>query len=112
DAHLRRIRREYARNTELISEAVMRYFPPGARLTRPAGGVVLWVQLPEHLKALELYPLALAQGISLVPGNLFSVTGQFAHFVRLNITEFNYRTERALERLGQIIKRMAVEQGQ
>lgn len=109
DAHLRRIRREYARNAELISEAVMRYFPPGVRLTRPAGGFVLWVQLPEQIEALELYPLALAQGITLAPGDLFSATRQFSHFVRLNITEFNYRTERALETLGGLIKQMAAE---
>jgi DNA-binding transcriptional MocR family regulator len=111
DAHLRRIRREYARNAELMSEAVMRYFPPGARLTRPAGGLVLWVQLPEQILAMELYPRALAQGITLAPGDLFSTTRQFSHFVRLNITEFNYRTERALETLGQIIKQMASERG-
>jgi DNA-binding transcriptional MocR family regulator len=112
DAHLRRIRRAYARNAELMSEAVMRYFPPGTRLTRPAGGLVLWVQLPDEIQALELYPRALAQGITLAPGDLFSATRQFSHFVRLNLTEFNYRTERALETLGQIIQQMAAERAQ
>ncbi|MGZ9222573.1 MAG: aminotransferase-like domain-containing protein, partial [Anaerolineales bacterium] len=36
DQHLRRIRREYARNVELMSDAVMRYFPESTRLTRPS----------------------------------------------------------------------------
>jgi DNA-binding transcriptional MocR family regulator len=38
DQHLRRVRREYARNVELMSDAVMRYVPAGTRLTRPSGG--------------------------------------------------------------------------
>ena len=49
EQHLRRIRREYARNVELLSNAVMRYFPEGTRLTHPSGGMVLWVRLPESV---------------------------------------------------------------
>ncbi len=106
DHHLRRIRREYARNIALMSEAVMRYFPPGTRVTRPAGGFVLWVQLPDEVDALELYKHALQSGITLAPGHVFSATNQFPNFIRLNAAEFNYTTERALERLGDIIKSM------
>ncbi|RPI93209.1 MAG: PLP-dependent aminotransferase family protein [Chloroflexi bacterium] len=107
DQYLRRIRREYARNVELISDAVMRYFPEGTRLTRPSGGLVLWVQLPENVDSLELYKLALQGGITLVPGHVFSATYQFSNFIRLNAAEFNYSTERALERLGGMIIELA-----
>ncbi len=101
--HLRRIRREYARNVELLSNAVMRHFPTGTRLTRPTGGFVLWVQLPESVDALELYKIALMGGITLAPGQLFSATNQFPNFIRLNAAEFNYTTERAMESLGEMI---------
>ena len=104
DQHLRRIRREYARNAELLSDSVMRYFPEGTRLTRPSGGFVLWVQLPEQVDSLELYKLALQGGITLVPGHVFSATYQFSNFIRLNAATFNYSTERALERLGEMAK--------
>jgi DNA-binding transcriptional MocR family regulator len=107
DQHLRRIRREYARNVELMSDAVMRYFPEGTRLTRPSGGLVLWVQLPENVDSLELYKMALQGGITLVPGHVFSATYQFSNFIRLNAAEFNYATERALERLGEMIVQLA-----
>jgi hypothetical protein len=73
EQHLRRIRREYARNLELMSDAVMRYFPEETRLTRPSGGFILWVQLPENVDSLELYKLALQGGITLAPGHVFSV---------------------------------------
>ena len=107
DQHLRRIRREYAHNVELMSGAVMRYFPEGTRLTRPTGGFILWVQLPENVNSLELYKLALQGGITLAPGHVFSATYQFSNFIRLNAAAFNYATERALERLGEMIKGLA-----
>jgi DNA-binding transcriptional MocR family regulator len=106
DQHLRRIRREYARNVELMSDAVMRHFPEGTRLTRPSGGFVLWVQLPENVDSLELYKIALQGGITLAPGHVFSATYQFSNFIRLNAATFNYSIERALERLGDMIKNL------
>jgi DNA-binding transcriptional MocR family regulator len=107
DQHLRRLRREYAHNVELMSSAVMRYFPEGTRLTRPSGGFILWVQLPENVNSLELYKLALQSGITLAPGHVFSATYQFSNFIRLNAAAFNYATERALEHLGEMIKELA-----
>jgi DNA-binding transcriptional MocR family regulator len=104
DQHLRRIRREYARNVQLLSEAVVRYFPSDISLTRPAGGLVLWVRLPEQVDSLELYKVAHANGITLAPGHVFSPTLQFPNFIRLNAAEFNYQTERAVERLGGMIR--------
>ncbi len=101
--HLRRIRREYARNIELLSNAVIRYFPAGTRLTRPSGGFVLWVQLPDHVDSLELYKLALKGGITLAPGHVFSAAQLFPNFIRLNAAEFNYSTQRAVENLGEMI---------
>jgi DNA-binding transcriptional MocR family regulator len=107
DQHLRRIRREYAHNVELMSDAVMRYFPEGTRLSRPSGGFILWVQVPEKVDSLELYKLALQSGITLAPGHVFSATFQFSNFIRLNAASFNYATERAIERLGQLVKELA-----
>jgi len=105
--HLRSMRREYARNVDLLSSAVMRYFPAETRVTRPTGGFVLWAQLPENVDSLELYKLSLQGGITLAPGYVFSPTQQFPNFIRLNAAEFNYATERAVEQLGGMIKELA-----
>jgi len=91
-----------------MSDAVMRYFPEGTRLTRPSGGFILWIQLPEHIDALELYKMALQGGITLAPGHAFSATHQFSNFIRLNAATFEYSTERALEQLGEMIKGLSV----
>lgn len=107
DHQIRRIRREYANNVAMLSQAVTRTFPAGTRVTRPSGGYVLWVQLPETVDSLELYSLALRGGITLTPGYLFSPTNQFYNFIRLNAAAWNLPIERALERLGNMVKDLA-----
>lgn len=102
DHHLRHIRREYARNVNLLAQAVTRYFPPETRVARPSGGIVLWVQLPQNVDSLELYKLALQNNITIAPGYLFSATDQYSNYIRLNAAAWSYPIERAVERLGEV----------
>lgn len=83
-----------------MSQAVRRFFPKGTRLTRPAGGFVLWVQLPDSVDSLELYGRALEGGIAITPGYLFSAAEQYRNFVRLNAANWSDEAENAVERLG------------
>ncbi len=107
DHHLRHIRREYDRNVTLIAQAVTRYFPPETRVTRPSGGIVLWVQLPQNVDSLDLYKLALQNKITIAPGYLFSATDKYANYIRLNAAVWSYPVERAVERLGTMVTAMA-----
>src|SRR5712671_2886738 len=50
DHHLRKIRRLYAAQMQQMSEAITRYFPAGTKLTRPSGGMCLWVELSPDVK--------------------------------------------------------------
>lgn len=111
DHQIRRIRREYASNVSLLSQVVTRSFPPGTRVTRPSGGFVLWVQLPENVDSLDLYSLALKGGITLTPGHLFSPTNQFRNFIRLNAAAWNLPIERAVEKLGRMVSELAERGG-
>jgi DNA-binding transcriptional MocR family regulator len=103
DHHLRSIRRLYASFVAQLSQAVMRYFPEGTRVTRPNGGIVLWVQLPDYADSLELYKQALQVGITLAPGYIFSATHQYKNFIRLNAAWWSYETDRAMQRLGELV---------
>ena len=101
--HLRSIRRLYAGFVSQLSQAVMRYFPEGTRVTRPNGGIVLWVQMPDYVDSLELYKQALKAGITLAPGYIFSATEQYRNFIRLNAAWWSYETDRAMRRLGELV---------
>ena len=60
DHHLRRLRSGFARQVQQTTEAIAQYFPKGTKVTRPAGGFVLWVELPPKVDALELFRRARA----------------------------------------------------
>jgi DNA-binding transcriptional MocR family regulator len=103
DHHLRSIRMLYASFVSQLSQAVMRYFPEGTRVTRPNGGIVLWVQMPDYADSLVLYKQALQAGITLAPGYMFSATEQYRNFIRLNAAWWSYETDRAMRRLGELV---------
>jgi DNA-binding transcriptional MocR family regulator len=101
DRFLRRVRRQYERHMLWVRALVQRYFPAGTRVTRPRGGYVLWVELPAGCDALELQRRALAAGISVAPGPVFSPTGRYPHHLRLSCAQPDTRAaDIALARLG------------
>jgi DNA-binding transcriptional MocR family regulator len=103
DHHLRKIRRLYASQAQLMGEAVSRYFPEGTKSTRPTGGVCLWVELPRQVDTLELYQDASAAGISIAPGALFAPKNKFSNFIRLNCgNPWSDTIENAMKTLGQL----------
>ena len=104
DHHLRRIRRLYAEQMQKMSEAITRYFPAGTKLTRPTGGMCLWVELPAHIDSLKVYHRAMAAGISIAPGPLFSAKRKFENFIRMSSSNpWTESIENAVKELGRII---------
>lgn len=103
DSHLRTIRRAYAQKVNEMVQAVMHHFPAGTRVSTPAGGFVIWVQLPGEVDSLVLYQRALSSGITLAPGYIFSAADKYRNFIRLNAAYMNFAGERALARLGALV---------
>ena len=107
DHHVRKIRHFYRNQVQLMSEAIGRYFPKGTRATRPAGGQVLWVELPTSIDSLKLYRSALQNKISIAPGPLFSPKRRFRNFIRVSCgNPWNERIEGAISRLGELMEEM------
>ncbi len=103
ERHLAKVRRAYADNLARLHAAVKRYFPPGTRASRPTGGFVLWLELPDNRDTLALYDQALKAGISFTPGRLFSPQGKYGHCLRLAAAlPWDARVEAALAELGRL----------
>jgi DNA-binding transcriptional MocR family regulator len=107
DHLLRRIRRAYARNVSLMTDAIARAFPEGTRVSRPAGAFFLWVEMPGHVDSLRLYERARGYGISVAPGPIFTVKDKYANYIRLSAANWGRDIEEAVKTLG----RLAREQG-
>jgi len=104
DHHLRALRYKLASNQHLMTHAISRYFPAGTAATRPTGGYFMWLQLPSSVDALEIHRLALAQGISVAPGPIFSPQHGYGNCLRLNYGHlWDERTEAAAALLGRLI---------
>jgi DNA-binding transcriptional MocR family regulator len=106
DHHLRKIRRVYRRQTDLMAQAIVRHFPEGTRVSRPSGGYVLWVEFPEVVDSLKLYESALKEGITVAPGPIFSSGDRFRNCIRLNAGFWSGEIERALATVGRIASGM------
>ncbi|MCY1246737.1 HTH-type transcriptional regulator NorG [compost metagenome] len=79
DRHLRKLRYALESQRNAMLAAVARHFPEETRVSRPEGGYFLWLEFPEQVDSLRLFQLALAQGISIAPGPIFSATRRFGH---------------------------------
>ncbi len=105
ERHLRRLRRTLATRQRLFLQAMDAFMPAGMKWSRPAGGYLLWAELPREVDAIRLHRMALSKGISLAPGPIFSASAAFHHAVRLNYGHpWTSRTEAAVKSLGELIR--------
>ena len=102
--HLVRLRQQLRVQRQAAAQAVARYFPIGTRLSLPAGGLSIWLELPEQISSSRLYDEALALGIRTAPGDMFSNTGHYDHFLRLSCgMPFTPEVEDAYRTLGRML---------
>jgi len=103
ERHLRSLRKAVAATMRSMGDAVAAHFPGGTRATRPDGGGVLWVELPDGIPALELHQRGLAAGIAIAPGPIFSARQGYENCIRLNCgLTWSPRIEAAVATLGRI----------
>ncbi len=103
ERYLHRMQPHYKTLTERFAQAISRYFPDETRISRPAGGFVLWVELAAHIDTLQLTQYALQQHISIAPGVIFSATQKYHHCIRINCAlPWTESVESALKKLGQL----------
>lgn len=108
DRHLRRLKRRIAEGIAAVVAQVGASFPPGTRVNVPAAGFLLWVELPPQVNALEVHRRALARGIGVSPGPLFSPGAELSHFLRLNCAnEPTPRLLNAVEQIGALCHELA-----
>jgi DNA-binding transcriptional MocR family regulator len=103
DNHLRRIRRVFEGSIDCMIRAVDKAFPKGTKVSRPAGGFVLWLELPKSLRNRALFDQALENGICFAPGDVFSASGRFGNCLRLSCGQaWDARIEKGVLKLGEL----------
>jgi len=105
ERYLRKLRQTFSDQVQAASSAVAKYFPAGTRMTRPAGGYMLWIELPRRVDAFRVYREALQKNISIMPGAIFSPSGRFRNHIRISCNHpWSDKLEHAVQILGQLCR--------
>jgi DNA-binding transcriptional MocR family regulator len=113
EQHLRRLRRALRGTVDRFSFEIAERFPEGTRISRPAGGYLLWVQLPLGVDTVALQRQAVSRGLSVAPGPAFSASGAFSNYLRINAGHpWSARTRDALDLLAELISLHPPSRGQ
>ena len=83
-------------------------FPKGTRVSDPAGGYILWVEMPRAVDSQALFTAALAERIAIAPGTLFSASDRYRHCIRLGVGgRWDEPQRHALMRIGELARALA-----
>lgn len=87
DRHTVKVRREYRRRRDAMLDALSTHLAkPWIKITRPRGGMHLWVMFEKKLDIERLLTRCRAAGVSFAPGYLFFADGRKASSLRLNFS--------------------------
>jgi len=105
EAHLRKLRHtlhtNYLQYVRVIGEA----FPEGTKISRPQGGLSLWVELPGQVDTIDLYHQAIRSKVSFSPGGLFTLQNQFSNCMRLSYgMPWNEKVESSLRLISRLVR--------
>jgi DNA-binding transcriptional MocR family regulator len=81
---------------------------PDWRHNQPAGGLSLWVELPQPMST-SLAVLARDHGLALTPGSRFAASGLLERYLRLPFTARPAELETAVRLMAQIAPSVALE---
>jgi 2-aminoadipate transaminase len=85
DRHVPTIRALYKQQCQTMLAALDREMAGlGLSWNRPVGGMFLWVQLPQGMKAIPLLAKAVEKGVAFVPGSAFYAEGADESTLRLS----------------------------
>jgi 2-aminoadipate transaminase len=85
ERHVPTIRALYKSQCQVMLDSLEREMQGlGVRWNKPVGGMFLWVQLPAHIKAVDLLPKAVDRGVAFVPGVAFYASNPDQHVLRLS----------------------------
>lgn len=106
DKHLATLNKNLQAKLEVLCNAIDREFGTTAEYTVPPGGIFLWVKLPDAVNTTQLAAAAEAEGVSINPGNEWSLQSDAAQHLRLCFANPDIATiETGIKKLAQICHR-------
>jgi len=86
DDNIEKVIAAYRQRRDLMLGVFDAEMPAGVRYTRPAGGLFLWLEFPEHVSSRELLVACLEKHVAIVPGGAFFPAGGHQNTARVNFS--------------------------
>src|SRR3954465_2394084 len=95
----------YRGRRDTMLDALERHFPSQAEWTRPAGGLFIWVTLPDFIDTTDMLARALQANVAFVPGEGAYMDGRGRSSMRLNFSGVDDDEIReGVRRIGEIVQ--------
>ncbi|HEX5895590.1 MAG TPA: PLP-dependent aminotransferase family protein [Thermoleophilaceae bacterium] len=94
----------YRARRDTMLDALADHFPRQAEWTRPAGGLFIWVTLPDFIDTTDLLARALRDNVAFVPGEAAFLDGRGRNAMRLNFSGSHEDAIReGIRRIGEVV---------
>jgi len=106
-ARVPQITARYRHKRDVMLRALAREMPDGVSWTRPAGGLFLWLRLPEGMDTEQLLrPAVEEEGVAYVVGSGFHADGSGKNTMRLNFSfPSDEQIDEGIHRLGNLVRK-------
>jgi len=84
EKHLRNLRKNLQHNKLLFYRYLELNLPPECKIEYHPSGYFLWLKLPKNIDSMPIYESLIQQKIGIAPGQLFNITAQKQHYLRIN----------------------------
>ncbi|AWT48876.1 aspartate aminotransferase [Psychrobacter sp. YP14] len=88
DAHIDVIRQTYSAKKSCMVEAIHTYLGDEVEMAPANGGMFIWVRVP-GVAVMDLLKYAIDNNVAYVPGEAFSLSGEYKDYMRLNFTSLD-----------------------
>lgn len=104
--HIELIKKVYKERRDAMLNAFEKYMPEGTTWTKPAGGLFLWLRLPDGCDTVKLFPMAVEEKVAYVPGEPFYPNGGPTNTMRMNFSASKPEViDVGVRRLANIVRR-------
>jgi GntR family transcriptional regulator / MocR family aminotransferase len=106
--YLHRSSQTFRKRRDAMLKAIKSYMPTKISFDIPAGGLFIWLRLPDSISADKLLPFACKEGVAFVPGKFFFTDNiGIGEWIRLNFASQSVEDiEEGIRRLGVAIHKM------
>jgi DNA-binding transcriptional MocR family regulator len=105
EEQISKLKQTYQQRYEAMVKSLQKYLPQRVKFITPAGGLNLWLELPESISGKKLHQKALKKGINIAPGEVFYYSQKQENRVRLSIAAVTIEEiELGIKKLAKLIQ--------